>query len=110
MAKLTLTDVAAGYNQTTTINANNAATEAAVEKQLSRDGTSPNQMEADLDMNSYNITNVGNISNSSTIQIDDGVSAPDAVVGKALIYVDSADGDLKVKFGDGTVATIATDT
>lgn len=40
----------------------------------------------------------------------DGISAPSTAVGYALLYVDSADGDLKVKFGDGTVKTIATDT
>lgn len=38
----------------------------------------------------------------------DSITAPATVSGKALIYVDSADGDLKVKFGDGTVKTIAT--
>ena len=42
--------------------------------------------------------------------IVDGVTAPATASGKAFIYVDSADGDLKVKFGDGTVKTIATDT
>lgn len=40
----------------------------------------------------------------------DGVSAPGTKAGYALLYVDSADGDLKVKFGDGTVKTIVTDT
>lgn len=40
----------------------------------------------------------------------DGMSAPSATVGTAKIYVDSADGDLKIKFGDGTTKTIATDT
>lgn len=39
----------------------------------------------------------------------DGISAPAARSGYARIYVDSADGDLKVKFGDGTVKTIVTD-
>jgi hypothetical protein len=39
----------------------------------------------------------------------DGVTAPGTTSGYAKIYVDSADGDLKVKFGDGTVKTIATD-
>jgi hypothetical protein len=39
----------------------------------------------------------------------DGVTAPSTAGGYARIYVDSADGDLKVKFGDGTVKTIATD-
>jgi hypothetical protein len=40
----------------------------------------------------------------------DGVTAPSAVAGRAKIYVDSADGDLKIIFGDGTVKTIVTDT
>jgi hypothetical protein len=44
------------------------------------------------------------------LTIKDGVTPPSAVVGEAYIYVDSADGDLKVKFGDGTIKTIATDT
>jgi hypothetical protein len=42
--------------------------------------------------------------------IVDGITAPTTVLGKTFIYVDTADGDLKVKFGDGTVKTIATDT
>jgi hypothetical protein len=42
--------------------------------------------------------------------LTDGVSAPATLTGIAQIYVDTADGDLKVKFGDGTVKTIATDT
>jgi len=44
------------------------------------------------------------------VAIVDGVTAPATASGKAFIYVDTADGDLKVKFGDGTVKTIATDT
>ena len=44
-----------------------------------------------------------------TLQLDDGVVAPGATVGQAKLYVDTADGDLKVIFGDGTIKTIATD-
>lgn len=40
----------------------------------------------------------------------DGVEAPDALPGFALIFVDEADGDLKVRFGDGVTKTLATDT
>ena len=40
----------------------------------------------------------------------DGVTAPATAAGKASIYVDSADGDLKVKFADGTTKVIAADT
>lgn len=45
-----------------------------------------------------------------TVVIVDGVTAPDTLTGKASIYVDTADGDLKVKFSDGTVKTISADT
>lgn len=58
MAKLTLNDVTSGYSAATLINANNAATEAALENTLSRDGTGPNEMEADLSLGGYRITNL----------------------------------------------------
>jgi hypothetical protein len=43
------------------------------------------------------------------ISVADGITAPSAQSGRARIYVDSADGDLKIVFGDGTVKTIVTD-
>ena len=52
--------IVAGYKATTALNANSAATEAAMEKTLSRDGTSPNTMTADLDMNGNSILNSAN--------------------------------------------------
>jgi hypothetical protein len=61
LAKLTLTDLANLTNESSVvaaINANNAAIEAAMEKTLSRDGTSPNSMDANLDMNSNRIQNL----------------------------------------------------
>lgn len=39
----------------------------------------------------------------------DGVAEP-AVSTRAQIYVDTADGDLKIKFADATVKTIVVDT
>ncbi len=39
----------------------------------------------------------------------DGVTAPSTITGHAIIYVDTSDGDLKIKFGDGTVKTIVVD-
>lgn len=44
------------------------------------------------------------------IVLRDGVSAPAAVSAVALVYVDVADGDLKIRFADGTTKTIVTDT
>lgn len=43
------------------------------------------------------------------VGLTDGITAPSAVVGSAQIYVDSADGDLKIIFGDGVVKTIVVD-
>lgn len=45
-----------------------------------------------------------------SLSIVDGVSSPNTELGWAQIYVDAADGDLKIRFGDGTVKTIVTDT
>jgi len=42
--------------------------------------------------------------------LKDGITAPATLAGFALIYIDTADGDLKIKFGDGTVKTIVVDT
>ena len=47
-----------GPTATATINANNAAIESALLNALSTQGTSPNQMNAQLDMNSFNIINL----------------------------------------------------
>lgn len=61
MAKLTLSDVGNMSNESTfvaTINNNNTAIENALENTLSRDGTLPNMMTADLDMNSKRILNL----------------------------------------------------
>jgi hypothetical protein len=44
------------------------------------------------------------------LSIGDGITAPGAGTGQARIYVDTADGDLKIIFADGTVKTIVTDT
>lgn len=47
---------------------------------------------------------------NGALGIADGITAPGTVAGMAQLYVDTADGDLKVKFGDGTVKTIVVDT
>ena len=47
---------------------------------------------------------------STSVILTDGVTVPATSAGFASIYIDSADGDLKIKFGDGTVKTISTDT
>ena len=65
MAKLTLTDLSGQTGLpsgvATVINANNNALKAAIENTLSRDGTLPNSMNADLDLNDNDILNVSSI-------------------------------------------------
>lgn len=61
MAKLTTSDLANLSNPTSavsTINSNFQAVENAMENTLSRDGTSPNTMSADFDMNNNQILNL----------------------------------------------------
>ena len=62
MAKLELNDISSILSNptgaATAISNNNASIEEALENTLSRDGTSPNQMEANLDMNSKRILNL----------------------------------------------------
>ena len=49
------------------------------------------------------------VHSSGGLALKDGITAPGIVSGKALLYVDSSDGSLKVKFGSGNVQTIAMD-
>lgn len=61
MAKLTLATIDSEYASVTTLNANFDAIEAALENTLSRDGTTPNAMNAALDMNNYSIINIADL-------------------------------------------------
>lgn len=61
MSKVTLTDLANLQNETTAVNAindNNATIEVAFDNTLSRDGTLPNTMGSNLDMNANQILNL----------------------------------------------------
>jgi len=61
MSKISLSSVSNISNETTynsTINTNNATLVSAFDNTLSRDGTAPNQMLSDFDMNSYRILNL----------------------------------------------------
>lgn len=64
--------------------------------------------------NTYDLGTTGfmprNVYAATAMILGDGVTAPGTTSGQAKIYVDTADGDLKVKFGDGTVKTIVVDT
>ena len=83
MAKLTLNDISGGYQTADAYNANNALTEAALENTLSLDGTTPNQMQADLDMNSYDVDNIGTL-NATGFILNGVVVTPDVGLVLAL--------------------------
>lgn len=92
MAKVTLSNLANLDNPVTAvavINANNDAIEAAMELTLTRTGTSPNTMSANLDMNNNRITNLPEPVNPGeplrkaeldnlVVDLDDRVLAADA--------------------------------
>lgn len=62
MAKrASLTDVSSGYQSNSVMNDNFEALNENFDNTLSRDGSSPNQMEADIDMNSNDVLNAGTV-------------------------------------------------
>lgn len=65
----TLTDITNIDNAASILNANWDAIQEAFENTLSRDGSTPNQMEADLDMNSNDILNAKDISVTGTLTV-----------------------------------------
>lgn len=65
MAKLALATITSGYASVDRLNSNFDAIEVALENTLSRDGTSPNAMEANLDMDSNRILNLPDPENDS---------------------------------------------
>ena len=90
MAKLVLNDIASLTNETSainTINNNSSAIETAFDNTLSRDGTTPNQMQADLDMNGRNLLNVGNLTTSPPVH------TPASSTDNAIVRFDGTGGN-----------------
>lgn len=104
MPKLTLSDVTnLGGNPVSAqqvINTNSDRIEAAMEKTLSRDGTSPNQMEADFDMNHYDILNAaeihGDILFIDGVRINDMVEEVKASADRAVNAANNAANDVRL--------------
>lgn len=72
MAKLVLSDVTNILTAAPTINNNSTLIEQALENTLSRDGTSPNEMNSDLDMNNHRIYNLpAPVDNSEPVRKQD---------------------------------------
>ena len=60
MPKLSLSTITSGYGTVDALNQNFDAIEAAFDNTLSRNGDTPNQMQANLDMNGFSILNQAN--------------------------------------------------
>lgn len=65
MAKLTLNTIGSRYGSIDALNDNFDAIEAALENTLSRDGTSPNTMLSNVDMNSKRVINLADGTNNT---------------------------------------------
>lgn len=87
MPKLSLTPIESAYASKDALNANFDAIEVALENTLSRDGTAPNSMSANLDMNGNSIVNASSISTTS-LTVDG--SSVDALAAQAALDAASA--------------------
>ena len=56
-----------------------------------------------------NSVNAATKTPKDTLELTDGVVTPIIPAGRVSLYIDQADGDLKIKFSDGTIKTIITD-
>lgn len=65
--KATLTDVSSGYSSNQTLNDNFNALNNQFDNTLSRDGSTPNAMNADIDLNGNDVANVKDLTVSGTI-------------------------------------------
>lgn len=78
MTKVVLNDIATFQNDNTavaTYNANNATLETAFDNTISRDGSIPNEMASDFDMNGWRILNLPEpVSNSEPLRLIDAVT------------------------------------
>lgn len=91
MAKLVLNPIGSfSQSAITAINVNMDRIEDALEKTLSRDGTSPNQMGADLDLNHNDILNVATI--SADVGVFDNLTIEDVDLNTIVAEVE-ADAD-----------------
>lgn len=112
MSKVTLSNVSTLQNSSivSTINSNNSTLTTAFENTLSRDGTLPNAMGSDLDMNSYQILNLPSPSTSSSpVRLQDvtnNIAIPVTAINPYPVV--NANNFVGATAGDQIVAALAT--
>jgi hypothetical protein len=94
----TLTTISSGYASNTQLNNNFDSIEVAFENTLSLDGSTPNAMNADLDMNSNDILNVNEV-DTSYLRINGQLVVPSTVA----VATDATDVDYN-QGGTGAVS------
>ena len=117
MAKLTLNPLASLANASSavsTINVNWDLIEAALENTLSRDGTSPNEMESQLDMNSNAIINLpAAVANASPVRkaefdvLDAEFDALETTVNASITAVNNVTATLTAQLSSASAAITA---
>lgn len=105
----TLTDVTSGFGTAAVINGNNAEIETAFDNTLSRDGSTPNQMEASLDMNSNRILNLpAATTNSEPATYEQLQNIEQLTVDEVLARLDDSDGASLIGYTQGGTGADAT--
>ena len=104
MAKLTLNNIGSRYGSIDALNDNSDLIEAALENTLSRDGTGPNNMEADLDMDSNSILNADTVF-ADKLRTDELYINNNLVVPAQLAQATNANVVQYTPAGTGAVAT-----
>lgn len=84
MSKLSLNTIGSRYGSIDALNDNFDAIEAAIENTLSLDGTSPNEMEADLDLNGNDLLNVGEV-NTASLRLNGVAVSPSTITYNGVV-------------------------
>jgi len=100
-----LSDISNIPTAATVINANNERIEAAFDNTLSLDGSTPNAMQADLDLNSHNILNVDTISVQNIVY--DGVDL--GAIGERADEAAASAADAAVSAAEAEASAVAAD-
>lgn len=91
--KPTISTVSSGYSSTTTLNNNFEVLRDAFDNTLSLDGSTPNSMNADLDMNSNDILNANEV-NTSSLRLNGVLVSPaDLSTAGSVMYSNKFTGD-----------------
>ena len=105
MSKLVINPLVSGFPSVATLNANFEAIEAALENTVSRDGTTPNHLTADLDMNGHRILNELAQEGQGFIWKDSWTTSTEYVLNNLIKY----NGDVYICTEAHTSGTWATD-